>query len=237
MLDIDPIKKTTITEQIMEKIAELITSGKLEPGAKLPNERDLAEQFGVNRGRVREALRALSLIGLITIKSGEGTFVTEKEVPIPPQTIIWMFHNERKNLHDIYAARTLIESEVYFLAAKHATETDMSDLEALVQQLADVHNDEAGRIQFQDLVDRFDFLMGKICGNDIYYKLIQSFVYLRRESMLKLLNVPGAMENSLEKRAQLVEAIKRQNEEMIRTAIDQIFVSAKDFYDNIVSSS
>lgn len=235
MLGIDPIKKTTITEQIMEKIAVLITSGKLKPGAKLPNERDLSEQFGVNRGRVREALRALSLIGLVTIKSGEGTFVTKKEVPIPPQTIIWMFHNEKKNLNEIYAARRLIESEVYFLAAKQATNTDIHDLEAFIRQLANVQNDESDRPKFQNLVDQFDFFMGKICGNDIYYKLMQTFVYLRRESMLKLLNVPGAMENSLEKRAQLVEAIKAQDEEKIRTAIEQIFVSAQDFYDSIIS--
>src|SRR4051794_16076813 len=98
MAHIKAIKKMTITEQIMEQIAGLIRSGELIPGEQLPNERVLAEQFGVTRGRVREALRALSLIGLITIKAGEGSFVNKQEMPIPPETIVWMFHNELHNL-------------------------------------------------------------------------------------------------------------------------------------------
>src|SRR5690625_4994519 len=118
MLQIDPVRRTTVTDQIMEQIAELITSGKLKPGDKLPNERELSAQFEVNRGRIREALRALSLIGLIKIKAGEGSFVTQQEVPFPPQTITWMFHNEINNLDEIYQARKLIESEVFLLAAQ-----------------------------------------------------------------------------------------------------------------------
>ncbi|WP_258171275.1 FadR/GntR family transcriptional regulator [Paenibacillus sp. R14(2021)] len=55
------VRKITVTEQIMEQIAELITSGQLQPGEQLPTERDLAVQLGVTRGRVREALRATRL--------------------------------------------------------------------------------------------------------------------------------------------------------------------------------
>ncbi|WJH33144.1 GntR family transcriptional regulator [Paenibacillus sp. CC-CFT747] len=60
MVQIKSVKRITVTEQIMEQIVQLIRSGELQAGQQLPNERDLAEQFGVTRGRVREALRALS---------------------------------------------------------------------------------------------------------------------------------------------------------------------------------
>src|SRR5690625_4909433 len=102
---ISPITKRTATEQVMEQIASWITTNKLKPGDKLPNERLLAEQFGVNRGRIRESLRALSLIGLIVIKPGEGSFVNERESPIPADTISWMYYNEINNFEDVYAAR------------------------------------------------------------------------------------------------------------------------------------
>ena len=53
-MECEPLKKVTLTEQIMEQIAGMITSGQLKPGDKLPNERDLAELFGVTRSRIRE---------------------------------------------------------------------------------------------------------------------------------------------------------------------------------------
>ena len=78
-MGIKPIKKVTLTEQIMQQIASQIISGQLKPGEKLPTERAFAEMFEVNRGRIREALRALSLIGLVNIKPGEGSFVSSNK--------------------------------------------------------------------------------------------------------------------------------------------------------------
>ena len=63
----------------MNQIADKIVSGELKPGEKLPNERSLAMHLGVSRGQVREALRALSLVGLVVIKPNDGTFVSEAE--------------------------------------------------------------------------------------------------------------------------------------------------------------
>ena len=77
-MEYEPLKKVTLTEQVMERLAGMITSGQLKPGDKLPNERDLAELFGVTRSRVREALRALSLVGMLTIKPGTGALSARK---------------------------------------------------------------------------------------------------------------------------------------------------------------
>lgn len=79
-MEITPVKKVTITEQIMEQLATQIIDGKLAAGEQLPTERELAVVFNVTRSRVREALRALSLIGMIVIKPGEGTFVSDNKV-------------------------------------------------------------------------------------------------------------------------------------------------------------
>ena len=109
-MDYEPLKKVTLTEQVMERLAGMITSGQLKPGDKLPNERDLAELFGVTRSRVREALRALSLVGMLTIKPGDGSFVSEEGAKIPEETVMWMYYQEMRRHDEIYAARNLIES-------------------------------------------------------------------------------------------------------------------------------
>ena len=70
-----PIKTKKIYEEIMEQIRQMIAQGDLKPGDKLPSERELADTLGVSRTSVREALTALGALGIIDVKSGEGTFI------------------------------------------------------------------------------------------------------------------------------------------------------------------
>lgn len=226
------VQKITVTEQIMEQIAHLITSGQIQAGEQLPNERDLAKQFGVTRGRVREALRALSLVGLITIKAGEGSFVNKQEVPIPAETITWLFHNEIHNLVEIYAARKLIESEVYVTAVQVATDEEIKRLRGFLQTLTHMQpNNDPGL--FLQTLDQFDLYMGDVCKNRIYAKLMQTVVHLRRETSQKLLGVPGAIENSIRTRSALLDALQTKDVSEMKKAIQDFFRSAKAFYTSI----
>lgn len=231
-LKINPIKRVTVTEQVMEQMASWITSNALKPGDKLPNERLLAEQFGVNRGRVRESLRALALIGLITIKPGEGSFVSEKEASIPAETILWMYHNEINNLDEVYAARKLIESEVYLDAAQHITEEDISKLEQIISTLKELSKGKY-EDEFQQLLDEFDLLLGLCSTNNIYRKLMQTIVHLRHDSMVKILNIPGSKENSIEWRTKLVKAMKEHDLNEVKQAIESNFINAKKIYEQL----
>jgi DNA-binding FadR family transcriptional regulator len=236
MFEVKAVKKITVTEQIMEQIAGLITSGQLIPGEQLPNERDLAEKFQVTRGRVREALRALSLVGLITIKAGEGSFVNEQMVPLPAETIIWLFHSEIHNLDEVYAARQLIESEVYLSAASLATKEDHTYLQNILRSLRQTMK-RADPAAFLDELDAFDLYMGDISGNRIYAKLMQTIVHLRRETSLRLLHVPGAIESSVEMRSSLLQSIQSKNMKLVKETIQAFFRNSKRFYDNIIGKS
>lgn len=233
MVKINPIKRITITEQIMEQMASWITTNQLKPGEKLPNERTLAEEFGVNRGRIREGLRALALIGLITIKPGEGSFVNKRESTIPAETIGWMYYKEVNNLEEVYAARKLIESEVYFEASQNMTNNDIEKLEGILNKLMKPTDSLENNNTFQKLLDEFDLHMGHCSSNSVYSKLMQTIVHLRHESMTKILNVPGARENSIECRNKLMQAITDKDNQKIKQAIELNFTRAKRFYMNV----
>ncbi|KIL41484.1 hypothetical protein SD70_06215 [Gordoniibacillus kamchatkensis] len=231
----ETIKKVTVTEQIMERIAELIMSGELPSGQKLPNERSLAEQFGVTRGRIREALRALALVGLVTIKAGDGTYVTKREQPLPAETITYLFHNELHNLDEIYEARRLIESAIYLSAAKHINAEQIEHLKQMLDSLTVSASDPDFTPEtFMQLLDQFDLYAGDNCGNGIYAKLMQTIVYLRRESNIKLLQVPGAVQNSVETRSIMLQALQEGDENKVKDALDLFFTRAKQFYNNIL---
>ena len=103
-LQFTTLNKITLTEQVMQQLASKIISGELKPGEKLPPERDLAEMLQVSRSRVREALRALSLIGLVSIRPGGGTYVGNHIDQMPEETVIWLFRQQVNNYSDIYEA-------------------------------------------------------------------------------------------------------------------------------------
>lgn len=234
MVEVKAVKRVTVTEQVMEQIAQLIISGQIGPGEKLPNEREFAELFQVTRGRVREALRALSLLGLITIKAGEGSFVNPREIPLSSEAITWMFHNELHNLDEVYAARKLIESEIYLTAARQINREHQAKLDQLFAAIEQAKDQGSPQI-FVNALDEFDLYMGEMSGNSIYTKLMQTIVHLRRETSLKLLNVPGAIENSVKNRQALMQAIQSEKPELVRKAVNQFFTDSKKFYDRIIA--
>lgn len=230
----DAVKKVTVTEQIMDQIAAKITSGELQPGDKLPTERDLAVQLGVTRGRVREALRALSLVGLITIKAGAGSFVAHSEKPLPGETVLWMFHSELHRLDEVYAARKLIESEVYLSARGELTGEQLDKLTADLARYS--ARFPAGQPEeLLDLLDGIDLYVGEHCGNRIYDKLMQTIVHLRRDTSLRLLAIPGAAQNGAASRQRILKALGSGTEAELRRALEQFYASSFRFYQSIGS--
>jgi GntR family transcriptional repressor for pyruvate dehydrogenase complex len=76
-----PIERTSVSQSVLKRIIELIKKGDLKPGDKLPSIQLFSEKMQVGASSVREALKQLQIIGLITIKQGEGTFISDKASP------------------------------------------------------------------------------------------------------------------------------------------------------------
>ncbi|POT56891.1 FadR family transcriptional regulator [Citrobacter amalonaticus] len=236
-MDVTALKKTTLTEQIMDQIASQITSGKLKPGQRLPNERAMGEMFKVTRSRVREALRALSLIGLIEIKPGDGSYVCENKPQLPEETMTWIFHKEIHNLDEIYAARKLIEEEVYLTAVSVVNHDDRIRFQALIDQMAELISRDGQPEAYHQLLDEYDLLMGRLCGNQIYDKLMQTIVMLRKDFSRKLLNADGAMAHSFKLRLSIHEAFIQRDKVQLRKNLKSFYNSSRKFYDSIADNT
>ncbi len=234
-MDITALKKITLTEQIMEQIAGQITSGKMKPGEKLPNERAMGEMFHVTRSRVREALRALSLIGLIDIKPGDGSYVCEQRPALPEETITWIFHKEIHNLDEVYAARKLIEAEVYLTAIDHVTTEQRLRLDGIMADLTSAAEHSEGAVRYHQLLDDYDLLMGQFCGNQIYNKLMQTIVLLRKEFSRKLLQSAGAIEHSIKMRKKIHDAFAHNDKPRLKKSLNAFYTSSRHFYDTILA--
>lgn len=223
----------TQSERIMNQIADQIISGELQPGEKLPNERSLSLQLGVTRGQVREALRALSLVGLVVIKPSDGTFVSEAEHPLPENSISWIFQREVHNPEELYHARKLIESDVVKLAFDHATKEDLDKLEVITQQLVDAASEKKTVAEYNELLEEFDSYMGKICGSKIMEKLMETIILIKRESDLNILQVPGAIENSIHYRQKIEKAFVERNRKKLIYSLNEFYSRSKQYLDKM----
>ena len=119
--NIEPIEKLVLIEQIIEKIENLIKNGDLSFGDSLPGERILAETLGVSRTSVRQALKALDVMGVLEISPGKRTLVNKSlsKLLINPFRFMKVLHNV--SLNEFFDSRRILEIELVKKAAERAT--------------------------------------------------------------------------------------------------------------------
>jgi GntR family transcriptional repressor for pyruvate dehydrogenase complex len=134
--NLDPIRKRSIAEEISERILKLLRDRKLHPGDKLPPERELADMLGVSRPSLREALRALSLMNIIEIRHGDGTYVSSLDPDQLFDHLEFVFDLDESTLVQLFEARKVVEVGCVALAATHITSDELALLDSIVAQSA-----------------------------------------------------------------------------------------------------
>lgn len=123
-----PIRTARISQKIVDQIREMLHTGQLKPGDRLPSEREIAEQLQVSRPAVREALTALETMGLIEIRPGEGTFVRTGDLIIPFSLLLASAGDEPQT-REMMEIRLSLEGQGAYLAAQRALEEDLVRIE------------------------------------------------------------------------------------------------------------
>jgi len=125
---IEVVRPEPVAAEIARALLDYIFSGQVEPGDKLPSERQLAEQFGTGRSVVREALKSLGLLGIVDFRQGDGTYLRGPDSEILPRVIEWgLLLGERRTL-DLVEARQHIEIVVAGLAAERRDQDDLREM-------------------------------------------------------------------------------------------------------------
>lgn len=148
----------------------------------------------------------------------------------------WIFHKEIHNLDEIYAARKLIEEEVYLTAISVVSHDDLIRFQALIDQMVELIAGDGKPEAYHQLLDEYDLLMGRLCGNQIYDKLMQTIVMLRKDFSRKLLNADGAMAHSFKLRLSIHEAFIQRDKVQLRKNLKSFYQSSRKFYDHIADN-
>lgn len=134
---ITPIPKTTLAQTAFEQLISHVVMGRWKPGDRIPPERDLCQQLGIARTSLREALKAMELVGMVDSRVGDGTFVCPRSEFLS-RPLLWAFTGvDHDELHDIMEARRIIEISLAGLAAERASGEEIAKIGEALQLMRD----------------------------------------------------------------------------------------------------
>ena len=202
------VRKTRVSEEIVGQVRDLITSGRLKVGDRLPAERELATVLGVGRSTVREAIRALESLGILQARPGEGTFLVSNPADAQPDPITANAFKSWENQRTLFEVRMVIEPDLAALAARRASfEQIVKMRETLGEQEAAVRQGETG-IQADST---FHFLMAEAAGNAILLRIMDSLMDLLRETRETSLHTDGRSLRSMKQHKAILRAIETRD--------------------------
>jgi GntR family transcriptional repressor for pyruvate dehydrogenase complex len=207
-----PNGKVNVTGRLISAFKQLISEGILVPGCRLPPERELAESFGVARSSLRQALKVLEVMGVISQQVGVGTFLNSAAPSILGESLEFLILLDGISFHDLMEARLVVEPELAARAAAQATRNDISDL-ANVHQRMDEKRGTPDEFIANDLL--FHQTIFRIAGNrtcSMMFSVIHQSVHRLMELTSQVVD-PG---HTLLLHRRILTAIRRNDPESAR---------------------
>ena len=181
-------RKVTVVESIVEQLVEQIQSGALNPGDKLPSERQLVDMLGVGRSSVREALQGMVMMGLVEIRPGQGTFIKHNLYHhIPDWSSADLSNSLQRDMRlQLIEARRMIEVMIVATAAQRATEGHLSRLRGAFDDYTDaiVSGDFANR-RYVTAHRDFHLALADITQNTFFVLLVDTLLQAVPETLRK----------------------------------------------------
>ncbi len=207
-VEFEAVRKTKVYEQVASQIERLILEGALQPGDKLPPERELAERFQVSRSAVREALRTLELLGMVEPRPGEGTLVRVPSLESLLNPLANILAQKRELVGELLDVRKMIEPPLAARAAAHASTEEIAYLEDILRRQGE--KVRGGELAIEE-DSEFHYTIATAAKNSVVLKVLDVLMDLLRESRERALQVEGRLQKSLAGHRRILRAIKRHD--------------------------
>jgi GntR family transcriptional repressor for pyruvate dehydrogenase complex len=220
------VRSSRLYEQIVQQVEDSIHKGVLKPGDQLPPERELAQQFGVSRTAVREAVKALHEKGLVEAYPGRGTFITDGTSYSMRQSLDRMVKvGQAEGSAFLAEVRAILEPEIAALAATRADTEDLSSMREQVAVMDGACKDPDAFIE-ADL--DFHLALAEAAANPIILSLIDSIVGLLREQRMGIFQVEGGPERGQHHHKKILKAIELRDPTGAREAMKAHLVQVRE---------
>lgn len=219
------VREPTLTGRVVNQLEALIADRRLQPGDRLPAINELAQQFGVSRTVIREAIGALAARGLLEVRHGSRTVVSRPSVETVTQSMRRYLRTGRSALDiaKVSHIRRVLEIEIAGCAAQQRTAQDLTQLETLLAEMkAIVHatgDRQLHRARYVQTDVDFHTALAYATGNDLFPLMLNSLVDVMLEVREMGFTVPGSLEKALNFHTAIYEQVKLGNVEGARQAM------------------
>jgi GntR family transcriptional regulator, transcriptional repressor for pyruvate dehydrogenase complex len=200
-----------LTGALVRRIQDMIHSGELAVGQKLPPERQLVQMLGVSRSSVRQAVKSLESMGIVVSRVGVGNFInpnlsTSSLLHGPMRFAIKLNNISRRQLYEM---RQVVEAHVVALAAERATASDLEKIQRILDEMASQAGDAKA---MADCDHRFHMAVLDACGNDIFRLLFEPVSKLLWEDLAERMSLFDPKQ-TWELHYGIYDAIRRRDKE------------------------
>ncbi len=206
------VKHVRVSDEIVNQVKTLISEGRLNPGDRLPPERDLVKEFSVSRPSLREALNTLVAMGFLETK-GKRTFIKSVASESMQNPISLIIKADTQKIFDLIEVRKAIETWGAFHAAKRATEEDIKHLENITDKMRKAF--EEGRSWEKQDAD-FHLGIAQATHNTIQTHVMSTIYDLLRESVAKVFKDRSKVKKLLDHHYRIFNAIKSHSPDKAR---------------------
>lgn len=220
---IQPIRQKTATELVAQSLVGFLSTGALKPGDRLPTERDLAQQMNVGRTTVREALKLLTLSGLLEVKRGDGTYVSLNFSNFLSNQIKWPLLLSVQNVQAIVEVREALEVKAVHLATQNATEDEIKKINNF-HELLKLHGSDIKQETEIDL--KFHNAIAEASHNELLSRLMISLQDILREYISLSNQNTNRIDSPMTEHQAILDAIKsRKPKEAEQAMMDHLSIS------------
>ncbi len=203
------------TDVVIQGVKDMITSGELVAGSRLPIEKDLSARFSVSRGSLREGVRALATLGVLETRQGDGTYVTSLDpaLLLSPIGFLADLQTSAGSAH-LLAVRRILEAESAARAALLLTDEQLAELSAILDRVDDILRSDDSELDLEGYIDadtQFHRAIARASGNPALAGMIESLVGRTfRARLWRAITERGAVRDTqAEHRAILAELVSR----------------------------
>lgn len=213
----EPIARRKTYELVAERLMDLVSSGRLQPGDILPSERDLVQSYSVGRSSIREALRMLESKGLIR-SVANGTFAVADFGNPLNHSLDFLLSVDQADHVELFEVRRILEGEAAALAASRRLDPEVVKMSAEVDAM-EAGLDSAEAFIMADL--RFHLIVSEASRNRLIAHLMDAIRTLLQRSLLTSYDIPGSPEGAIEMHRLIVEAIASRRPEDARQLMQE----------------
>lgn len=214
----EPIIRESVAELVVRRVLDMVQAGVLKPGDQLPPERDLAASLNVSRPSVREAMRGLTVLGVVRTRQGGGAYISELDAEALLGPIRFFLSLQDQNIRQLYDARSLIELDVARRAAENITPAELTALEAILAAQAATLTDP---IAFRASDHAFHEAIWIASRNGFLKRIGQSLNVLGLEFRKRASETPGILERSFTDHRLLLGALQARDPEAAARAAER----------------